>query len=148
MPIIGNNHAILSRAEGQSSQSFYGSLVEQHKALLVVREISARSLAIQLAACLAPDLYVYSRAVVCTRCLWGYVDKLPPVYWYQCRQVSLYKGYLGKESFVVNPDTVNAVLLCVKVANFLTIDVPCHAGVPSISILIIPASLHWCLLEA
>ena len=59
-----------------------------------------------------------------------------------------YKSYLGKESFVVNPDTVDAILLRVKVANFLTINAPRHTGVPSISILIIPARFHWCLLEA
>ena len=141
MPIIGNNHTFLSRAERQSSQSFYSSLVEKHEALLVVRVVSAGSLAIQLAPCLAPDLYRYTLAVVCTRCSWDCM-------WHWCKQVCLYKGYLGKESFIINPDTVDAILLCVKVANFLTINVPCHAGVPSISVLVIPASFRSCLLEA
>ena len=56
MPVIGNNNTVLARAEWQRSQGFYGCLVEQHKALLVVRVVCTRSLPIQLAACLAPNL--------------------------------------------------------------------------------------------
>ena len=56
VPVIGHNNTVLARAEGQGSQGFYGCLVEQHKALLVVRVVSTRPLAIQLAASLAPHL--------------------------------------------------------------------------------------------
>ena len=39
VPVIGNNNTVLSRAERQSCQCFYGSLIEEHKTLLIVRVV-------------------------------------------------------------------------------------------------------------
>ena len=46
--------------------------------------------------------------------------------------------YLGKEGIIINPYTVYTILLGVKVANLLPINISGHTCVPGIGILIIP----------
>ena len=48
--------------------------------------------------------------------------------------------YLGKEGIIVNPYTVYTILLGVKVANLLPINISGHTCVPGIGILIIPTA--------
>ena len=131
MPVVCDNYAFLTRAEWQSSQSFYGRLVEQYKALLIVRVVCPRSLTIKLAACLAPDLRGVQLLMSDTADHW-FLQKL------------VFERHLGQERFIVNPDSVNTILLGVEVTNFLTIYVPGDACIPSVCILVVSARPHWC----
>ena len=51
--------------------------------------------------------------------------------------VPIGSAHLCKKGIIINPDPINAILLGVKVANFLTIYISGDTGVPCVGILII-----------